>query len=69
MFTLNILKINSVKQTIIKQGENGDCLYYVEEGNIECFKKFVKIVYNYFFYDKLIHFYNLTKIDNLRFKN
>jgi CRP-like cAMP-binding protein len=28
-------------ETIIKQGENGDCLYYIEEGNIECYKKFV----------------------------
>jgi cAMP-dependent protein kinase regulator len=26
---------------IIKQGDNGDCLYIVEEGELECFKKFV----------------------------
>ena len=25
---------------IIVQGENGDCLYFVEEGNLNCFKKF-----------------------------
>ena len=30
-------------ETIIKQGENGDCLYFIEEGSIECFKRFVNI--------------------------
>ena len=27
-------------QNIITQGDNGDCLYFVEEGNLNCFKKF-----------------------------
>ena len=26
---------------IIKQGDDGDCLYVVEEGELECFKRFV----------------------------
>ena len=30
-----------VGETIITQGENGDCLYFIEEGSIECFKRFV----------------------------
>jgi cAMP-dependent protein kinase regulator len=30
--------------TIIQQGENGDCLYVVETGQLDCFKKFVKII-------------------------
>ena len=27
-------------ENIITQGDNGDCLYFVEEGNLNCFKKF-----------------------------
>ena len=27
-------------ENIINQGDNGDCLYFVEEGNLNCFKKF-----------------------------
>ena len=27
-------------ENIITQGENGDCLYFVEEGNLNCYKKF-----------------------------
>jgi cAMP-dependent protein kinase regulator len=29
--------------TVINQGENGDCLYVVESGELECFKKFVNV--------------------------
>ena len=32
-------KIFNKNETIINQYENGDCLYIVEEGNLECFKK------------------------------
>lgn len=39
-----IYSINRKNQTIIKQGENGDCLYFIEEGQIECYKKFVKLI-------------------------
>ena len=28
--------------TIIKQGENGDVLYLIEEGTLDCYKMFVK---------------------------
>ena len=27
-------------ENIITQGDNGDCLYFVEEGNLNCFKKY-----------------------------
>jgi len=27
-------------ENIITQGDNGDCLYFVEEGNLNCYKKF-----------------------------
>ena len=27
-------------ENIINQGDNGDCLYFVEEGNLNCYKKF-----------------------------
>ena len=27
-------------ENVITQGENGDCLYIIEEGNLDCFKKF-----------------------------
>lgn len=29
-------------ETVIKQGENGDCLYVVELGDLDCFKWFVR---------------------------
>jgi cAMP-dependent protein kinase regulator len=29
-------------QDVIVQGENGDCLYVVETGELDCFKKFVR---------------------------
>ena len=32
-------KIFQKGEDIIKQGEKGDCLYFVEEGNLKCFKK------------------------------
>jgi cAMP-dependent protein kinase regulator len=35
----------SAGQTVIEQGEAGDCLYAVETGDLDCFKRFV-IVYN-----------------------
>jgi cAMP-dependent protein kinase regulator len=28
--------------TVITQGEKGDCLYVVEKGDLDCYKKFVK---------------------------
>jgi cAMP-dependent protein kinase regulator len=30
-------------ETVIHQGENGDCLYVVETGELNCFKRFVRI--------------------------
>ena len=30
-------------ENIITQGDNGDCLYFVEEGNLNCYKKFQTI--------------------------
>ena len=30
-------------ENIITQGDNGDCLYFVEKGNLNCFKKFQTI--------------------------
>ena len=30
-------------ENIITQGDNGDCLYFVEEGNLNCYKKFQSI--------------------------
>ena len=29
-------------EDVITQGDKGDCLYFVEEGNLECYKKFSK---------------------------
>jgi cAMP-dependent protein kinase regulator len=29
-------------QVVIEQGEQGDCLYMVEDGELNCFKKFVR---------------------------
>ena len=29
-------------ENVITQGDNGDCLYFVESGNLECYKKFSK---------------------------
>jgi cAMP-dependent protein kinase regulator len=31
-------------ETVIQQGEHGDCLYMVEHGELNCFKKFVRII-------------------------
>lgn len=31
------------KEVVIQQGEPGDCLYVVDSGELNCFKKFVKI--------------------------
>ena len=31
-------------ETVIEQGENGDCLYVVENGDLDCYKRFVYIV-------------------------
>lgn len=33
---------------IINQGDQGDCLYIVEEGELDCFKKFVSVLLNFF---------------------
>jgi cAMP-dependent protein kinase regulator len=33
------------EQTVIEQGEAGDCLFVVETGELNCFKKFVKILF------------------------
>jgi cAMP-dependent protein kinase regulator len=27
-------------EVVIKQGENGDCLFFIEEGTLDCFKRF-----------------------------
>jgi cAMP-dependent protein kinase regulator len=32
-------------ETVIKQGENGDCLFFIEEGVLDCFKRFVSLIY------------------------
>jgi cAMP-dependent protein kinase regulator len=37
--------INREGDTVIQQGDIGDCLYFVESGDLDCFKKFV--IYNY----------------------
>ena len=29
-------------ENVITQGEQGDCLYVIEKGELDCFKKFVK---------------------------
>lgn len=36
---------------IINQGDQGDCLYIVEEGELECFKKFVNIFFAFYFFN------------------
>ena len=36
-------KVFEAGDTIITQGEKGDCLYVVEKGELECYKKFVYI--------------------------
>merc|ERR1711957_588058 len=36
---LNIV-IDAMEEQKVEQGENGDCLYFIEEGSIECFKRF-----------------------------
>ncbi len=33
-------------EEVIKQGENGDCLYVVESGELNCSKRFVRINFN-----------------------
>ena len=33
-------KVFKKGENIINQGEKGDCLYFVEEGNLKCYKKF-----------------------------
>ena len=33
-------KVFKKGENIINQGEKGDCLYFVEEGNLDCYKKF-----------------------------
>ena len=38
-------KIFKEGETVIEQGENGDCLYVVESGELNCYKKFVIIFY------------------------
>jgi cAMP-dependent protein kinase regulator len=30
---------------IINQGDQGDCLYIVEQGELDCFKKFVSFLF------------------------
>lgn len=31
-------------ELVIKQGENGDCLFFIEEGTLDCFKRFVNFL-------------------------
>jgi cAMP-dependent protein kinase regulator len=33
-------------ETVITQGENGDCLYVVESGDLDCYKWFVRFLIN-----------------------
>lgn len=35
-------KIYNPKDVVIKQGEPGDCLYVVDSGELNCYKKFVR---------------------------
>ncbi len=37
----NIINKNRPDESVIKQGESGDCLYVVETGELRCYKKFV----------------------------
>jgi len=36
----------AIGEVIINQGDQGDCLYIVEEGELNCFKKFVSFLLN-----------------------
>lgn len=36
-------KVFKADQTVIEQGEAGDCLYVVETGDLDCYKRFVNI--------------------------
>jgi hypothetical protein len=40
----NFFSLFRADQTIIEQGEAGDCLFIVETGELNCYKKFVKNV-------------------------
>jgi cAMP-dependent protein kinase regulator len=35
----------STGDSVIVQGESGDCLYFVETGELDCFKRFVKSLF------------------------
>ena len=71
-FMFNILEANDMKiiidameyqkfnkgDVIINQGDQGDCLYIVEQGELDCYKKFVS------FYLFFLFLYNFFKINS-----
>ncbi len=74
IYQYNIILLIRPNQFVIQQGEKGDCLYVVEQGELECFKKFkegeapkhLKTYYAGESFGELALFYNSTRMATIK---
>jgi cAMP-dependent protein kinase regulator len=74
IYQYNFTLIIRPNQFVIQQGEKGDCLYVVEQGELECFKKFkdgdvpkhLKTYYAGESFGELALFYNSTRMATIK---